>query len=204
MEGPKKEKKKKKMLFEFYPICCGHGNCLLWLASPVWGCVPSCSSGNQEEKRPADYPLTGFQKIGCLQREARQFKKCLMGFQIEQNVRVPLQLLPRSRSTATCPCPHTEMRWKSTYREKWPVKLQSGRFAPSVQAQRFPSRMAYVEAKVEGYSGIKRHSPPLTLSLISSPLPLSSFSQLIFCFHNAPTGCCASVCVLLSFWRQKT
>ena len=36
-------------------------------------------SGNQKEKRPADYPLTGFQKIGCLQREARQFKKMLNG-----------------------------------------------------------------------------------------------------------------------------
>lgn len=111
MEGPKKEKKRKKKCFlSFIRFAVDMGTVCCDLPPQSEAVCHHVDSGNQEEKRPADYPLTGFQKIGCLQREGRQFKKCLMGFQIEQNVRVPLQLLPRSRSTATSPCPHTEMR----------------------------------------------------------------------------------------------
>ena len=96
-------------------------------------------SGNQKEKRPADYPLTGFQKIGCLQREARQFKKMLNGLSNRTECARATPTTPKKSQHSSLPSVLAQ-RWdeKSTYREKWPVKLQSGRFAPSVQAQRFP------------------------------------------------------------------
>lgn len=127
-----------------------------------------------------------------------------MGFQTEQNVRVPLQLLRRSHSTAASPLSshRDEMKNQHTVKNGLSSFSRAGSHHPFKHSVS-PSRITNAEAKVEGYFGIKRHSPPLSLSLISSPLPLSSFSQLIFCFHNAPTGCCASVCVLLSSWRQK-
>ena len=75
----KGKKKKKKMLFEFYPICCGHGNCLLWLASPVWGCVPSCRQRKSRGKEAGWLPAHWFPKNRLFAKRGEAIQKMLNG-----------------------------------------------------------------------------------------------------------------------------
>lgn len=167
--------------------------CLLRLSKPIWGCVPSCRQRKSKAKERLITRLL-VSKRRLFVKRGRELFRTVDGYKM-CTCHSSYGSMKSHRSNLLCP--RTEMRWKSTYHEKWLVKLQSGGFTPSVQSQcSFKDNVTYMRAAVRGSSEIKWNYPPLCLSLISRPLLQSSFS-VNFCFHNALTCFCAKPCVLL-------